>query len=308
AGGHTAVDIDGFTHRSLPSTILLASCRAPCPSDSDRRPPLADLIPPARVRALATAELFDPRSGTWSPTGSMRFARSGAVAATLTDGRVLVVGSAYDGIGEPRWPDERALDNAEIFQPSTGRFSPAGKLPSLDWVPDFHRRWPVWTSVAGTLVPLPGGDAALLGRISSQYNTFGITRSFRFRAADLSWSPIGTDWLQLSGEIEWPPRQVRDGPDIGGAAVVGGLPDGRVLVAGGGAAQAQNDSPVLAAARFYDPATDAWSKGPKMPKSRTMAAAVPLDDGSVLVVGGYGERYWSDSLPLRSAIRFEPER
>lgn len=307
AGGNSAVDIDLPGGSRIP-TISLASYHAPQPSEGGWRPPLADLIPPAKVRALATAELFDPRSGTWSPTGAMRFARSGAIAATLTDGRVLVMGSAYEGMGDPVWPDERALDSAELYDPRTGRFSSASKLPSLKWVPGFQRDWPVNTMIAGTLVALPEGDAALFGRISSQYNTFGITRSFRFRAADTTWSEIGKPWLEVSGELYWPPKQVRDGPDVGGAAVVAGLSDGRVLVAGGGGVQPQGSSPVLRKTFVYDPAGDRLSKGPKLPTPRTTAVGVLLEDGSVLVVGGYAKSPWSDAPPLRTAVRFGPAR
>jgi hypothetical protein len=45
---------------------------------------------------LATAELFNPGSGTWSPAASMPDARSGHAAALLADGTVLVVGGNPD--------------------------------------------------------------------------------------------------------------------------------------------------------------------------------------------------------------------
>jgi Kelch motif len=41
---------------------------------------------------LATAELFDPTTGTFSPTGSMALAISGPAATLLPDGRVLIIG------------------------------------------------------------------------------------------------------------------------------------------------------------------------------------------------------------------------
>jgi hypothetical protein len=57
---------------------------------------------------LATAELYDPQSGTFSPTGSMSSARSGATATLLSDGRVLITGG-YGGSGP--------LATAEIYTP-----------------------------------------------------------------------------------------------------------------------------------------------------------------------------------------------
>src|SRR6476620_9348479 len=41
---------------------------------------------------LASAELYDPGKGGWSPTGSMNLPQQIATATLLTDGRVLVAG------------------------------------------------------------------------------------------------------------------------------------------------------------------------------------------------------------------------
>ncbi len=43
---------------------------------------------------MATSELFDPATGAWSATGAMRYARVEAPATTLSDGRILVAGSS----------------------------------------------------------------------------------------------------------------------------------------------------------------------------------------------------------------------
>jgi len=74
----------------------------------------------------ATAELFDPATGTFSFTGPPIAGRLHATATLLSDGRVLVAG----GLGLTAGPDGHLplLNTAEIFDPATGTFSSTGTM------------------------------------------------------------------------------------------------------------------------------------------------------------------------------------
>ena len=207
-------------------------------------PRVADIDPPNVGAALATAELFDPASGTWSATDPMTYARSGASAVTLADGRILVVGSVGSDSGVT--VDDRAVESAEIYDPATGQFSLAGRFPDIDRkalerqgapnanpVPDEDP----WPAEGGTLVALDDGGAVLIARAGWWKHVGEITRSFRFDAHTLSWSEIGQTYVFI-GEPTVESLVTQEVRRLAGA-MAARLPSGHILVAGGAGADPQ---------------------------------------------------------------------
>ena len=67
---------------------------------------------------VASAELYDPFQGTWSPAEGMIEARALHTAVLLADGMALVTGGVIGDFGP--------LGSVELFDASTGKWSPAG--------------------------------------------------------------------------------------------------------------------------------------------------------------------------------------
>jgi WD40 repeat protein len=73
---------------------------------------------------LASAELYDPASGTWTATGSLSIARRRSTATLLPNGKVLVAGGD-DGTTEL---GTTVLSSAELYDPASGIWTPTGSL------------------------------------------------------------------------------------------------------------------------------------------------------------------------------------
>lgn len=227
----------------------------------------------------ASADLYDPESGSWSPTGAMAVARAEHTATLLADGRVLVAG----GVGNNDLSAEGYLGSAEVYDPATRTWSPAGSLPvgrlfhTATLLPDGR------VLVAGGMAAPTPGDKTLGFQVLDSSDLFDPTTG--------SWSPAGSMTIGRADHT----------------ATL--LPDGTVLVAGGRDGEL---NPSTASAETYDPAARSWTVVPRlMATARARHTATLLRDGSVLLVGGTrlvsGPARVNDAIQS-SAERYEPRR
>ncbi len=120
----------------------------------------ATLLPTNRVlvaggdgstTALASAELFDPTAGTFSATGAMTSPRALHTATLLNTGKVLVVGGmTTDAYAMPALTNATELATAELYDPSTGKFTTTGSMKAA-------RAWHTATLLPDNTVLIAGG-------------------------------------------------------------------------------------------------------------------------------------------------------
>ena len=83
--------------------------------------------------ALDGAEVYDPATRCWTPTGSMGTPRFFHAAVLLPDGRVLLAGGCRGWTGDPEGYSYQGclqLSTAETWDPATGSWTPTGAMQS----------------------------------------------------------------------------------------------------------------------------------------------------------------------------------
>jgi hypothetical protein len=277
--------------------------------------PTATLLPNGKVLIaggsshpydeVAVAELYDPSSHAFTATGHMVVPRGGATAALLPNGKVLIAG------GE-QGTDETKLASAELYDPATGTFTLTGSMH----VP----------RVAHALTLLKNGTVLVTGGLSAgRYSTsnevveasaelydpatgrFRPTGPMTVPRCKHASEPLADGRVIVVGGAtnggwrgQYSTAEIYD-PPKGTFAPAGNmeferfkltralvlLKNGKVLVAGGA------EHPEV-----YDPVTGVFHPvAGAIGNARYFSTATLLQDGTVLIAGGYGTNPGEGSVP-----------
>ena len=304
---------------------------------------------------LASAELYDPSTGMFTPTGSMTTVRSGHTATLLANGKVLIAGGSDSGVSF------QPLASAELYDPSTGMFTPTGSMTTVQrtglatLLQDGRvfvaggTSAEVYDPAAGTFAPTGAyvdgspldwiGTVTLLvdGRVlltgctgGTVQCAFGATEVFDPQSGTFSrtgpmkdWDDVNTATLLMDGRVLFVGNEENDGspgeaevydPAAGTFMSIGNaiaphefaaavrLADGTVLITGGqlpgGSGSDGTD--------LYLPASGTFASAGAMTVGRHEHTATLLNDGTVLIVGGYSGWAWPTVAPDSSAEIYKP--
>jgi hypothetical protein len=237
---------------------------------------------------LASAEVYNPSNGLWSPVASPSIGRTRHIAVLLPSGRVLVAG----GYGENGY-----LTSSEIYNPANNSWTSAATLA---------------TARAGhTAVLLPNGRVLVAG---------GRNSAVALASAEV-YHPLSDDWistasmanarrdhtLTLVGDIalavgghdgtatvagaerydpatgQWSPAGLLQTPRMQHAAAA--LNAEAMLVVGGFASLGDGGD-TIGSAEIYHATTNAWMSTGGLASPRREFTAHPATASRVLVVGG----------------------
>lgn len=236
---------------------------------------------------LASAELYDPSTGTFSPAGDMTAPRSAHTATLLANGKVLIMGGAQSQSAVMSGWAANGV-SAELYDPSTGSFTATGSMLSgghavSTLLPDGRvlvakdgNSAEIYDPAAGTFtltgaygsatvevdtaVLLPNGTVLVVGCTAGC--TVGMTALFDPK----------TDKFNPTGS-----RQASSAAVVSNGTV---LTDDTVLFVEG------NDEARPDDVEIYDPTAGAFTHIGHTQYAHEFSTATRLPDGSVLIAGG----------------------
>ncbi len=208
--------------------------------------------------AADTAEIYNPASQTFTPTGSMTIGRYAHTATLLKDGRVLITGGVC--LGSPDCPNDGLNQTAEVYDSNSATFLPVASMETER------------CSHSATL--LNNGKVLIAGGFQGSQGIFGCTSGTYLASAEL-FNPANNSFVSV-GDLP-APRALQ-------SAVL--LPKGPVVLIG--RAQDCNSAGCVVTAEtdLYQPSKRTFRVTGDTIFNRSQQAAANICRNQVLVTGG----------------------
>jgi len=271
----------------------------------------ATLVGTGRLLVMSggTAEVYDPATNVWAPTGGSLLVDHVAFTATrLPSGQVLVAGGTANGTDFP-WQS-----SAQLYEPATGTWSFTGSMT------DYRANHTATLLGSGKVLVVGGytsprsatGNAELYDPATGTWSSAGSTYPSGEHTATL----LDSDKVLVTGGYvsgygtlretrvydpatnTWTFTGYLSTPRSGHLAVR--LGSGKVLVLGGGSTSVE----------VFTPSTQLWSAGPALSLSGYPRSASLLSSGEVLVLNDSGQGALYDPVKnvWRTATALQPAR
>jgi len=196
--------------------------------------------------SLNTAEIYNPVSDKFSPTGTLNEARAIHAAALLKSGNVLLVGGSTDSVLT------HAIASAELYNPNTRKFIVTGSMASPRTAP--------------VAVALGDGTVMVSGGVDTKSTILSNAEVFNPKLGTFS----TTETPMSVGRL------------FHAAAL---LKNGRAIVTGGRSVVGDQVLSVTST-DIYDPKSRSFIAGPSMTTPRDSHTATAFGMGRLLITGG----------------------
>lgn len=221
------------------------------------------------LAGTGAAELYDPTTGSWTPTGNLNTPRAGFTATLLTTGEVLVAGGVDNS--------DASLNSAELYDPTSGTWSYTGDL--------------ITARLEHTATPLQDGRILVVAGWTDDF--------FQTETSDAElYDPVAGTWSSTSGLQHASVLHAATRLQDGSVLVVGGYLTGPTSGSFGRYVPRSFNS-----AELYDPTAGTWASVNNINGNREGHTATLLPDGTVLVAGGFD---WNSRLNVDSAESYDP--
>lgn len=194
-------------------------------------------------------------SGAWIPLKEWLYNPYKSTSELLDDGKIVIVGCGSDNEGSNK-------GCAQIYDPNTNEWVISRSIRgSTEGDPEVFAPW--------SIVKLLNGQFLVRGTLQNDFTNFYYPHSELYNPTENKW--------EVTGEPQESNRE---------AEVSTLLSSGSILVTGGFNRSNGNEQ-ILSSTEIYNPNYKEWKYGASMKTARSGHTATMLNNGKVLVAGGY---------------------